>query len=141
MLKYTSLFTCPLAVMLNSGTKKLILLFSVGLSLLFPSEIPLTMVEKPMSAKVSWSMFNLQAWAGEVATPISAAMAKRLFLMLIPSFKGFLNGFNDSIRKKICQEFFLNANLQLGVWKLCFCGVLTLGSFFAILQCALFGVG
>jgi hypothetical protein len=42
-----------------------------------------------MSAKVSLSMVTLQAWAGKVATPISAAMAKRLFLMLIPSFKVF----------------------------------------------------
>jgi protease-4 len=49
-----------------------------------------------------------------------------------------LDGFNDSIRKKVCQEVFSNANLQLGVWKLCFCGFLKLGSFFAILQWALF---
>jgi hypothetical protein len=34
-------------------------------------------------------MFTLQAWAGRVEIPINAAMAKRLFLMLIPSFKGF----------------------------------------------------
>jgi hypothetical protein len=34
-------------------------------------------------------MFTLQAWAGKVATPISATIAKRLFFMLIPSFKGF----------------------------------------------------
>jgi hypothetical protein len=61
--------------------------------------------------------------------------------MLIPSFKGFLDGFNDSIRKKICQEVFLDANLQLGVGKLCFCGFLMLGFFFAILQWALFEVG
>jgi hypothetical protein len=65
-------------------------------------------------------------------------MAKRLFLMLIPSFKVFLDGLNDSIKKKVCQEVFLDANLQLDFGKLCFCGFLTLGFFFAILQWVLF---
>jgi hypothetical protein len=89
MLKYTSLFTCPLAVMLALVHIKVVALWSVGAVVLLPSLLPHIWVEKPMSAKVSLSMFTLQAWAGKVATPISAAIAKRLFLMLIPSFKGF----------------------------------------------------
>jgi hypothetical protein len=68
---------------------KVVALWSVGAVVLLPSLLPHIWVEKPMSAKVSLSMFTLQAWAGRVATPISAAIAKRLFLMLIPSFKGF----------------------------------------------------